>query len=294
MIKFYLNGGEMHKMNNENGFFVPKIEPDMDKKNDSLWFVYCKNEVLIYNKQDKSKIPTYAEIIKLGISLESSIYIGELNNVDCYGGELNIDEHSRLANGDYKFITLRALFETMESEIFFAAGRAYQMMQWNNNTCFCGRCGSKNEQKKDERAKKCPSCGLVSYPRISPAIIVAVVKGDKLLLAHNANFPAGRFSVIAGFVEVGETFEQCVMREVNEEVGIRVKNIKYFGSQPWPFPDSLMVGFTAEYDSGEIQVDNKEIAEANWFKADELPNTPSNNSIARKLIDWFAHEHPIA
>ncbi len=142
-----------------------------------------------------------------------------------------------------------------------------------------------------QRAKACPYCQLTIYPRISPAVIVAVIKEQQILLAHAPRFPQGFYSVIAGFVEPGETFEDCVHREVREEVGIEAADIRYFGNQPWPFPDSLMVGFTARYAGGEITVDHDEILEAGWFCADKLPEIPGKVSIARKLIDWFVENY---
>jgi NAD+ diphosphatase len=175
----------------------------------------------------------------------------------------------------------------LDDEVFMLAGRAFQITNWDENHKYCGKCGALFDNKQDERAKICPKCGLVNYPRISPAIITAIVKENKILLAHGNHFKNKMYSVIAGFVEPGETFEDCVQREVMEEVGIRVKNIRYFGSQPWPFPNSLMVGFTAEYESGEIKVDEKEIGDAGWYSVDEFPETPGHGSIARKLIDWF-------
>lgn len=144
--------------------------------------------------------------------------------------------------------------------------------------------------KNDERAKVCPSCGFVNYPRISPAMIVAVTRGREILLAKGSRFQGGFYSVLAGFVEPGETFEECVEREIKEEVGLKVKNINYFGSQPWPFPDSLMVGFTAEYAGGDITIDNKEILDAGWYTAEGLPLIPGNGSIARRLIDWYVQK----
>jgi NAD+ diphosphatase len=144
---------------------------------------------------------------------------------------------------------------------------------------------------------RCPACGLSSYPRLAPAIIIAVVRrtdnGPRLLLARNHRFPPGRYSVVAGFVEPGESLEECAEREVLEEVGIRIANLRYFGSQPWPFPHSLMVAFTAEYAGGAITLDGSEIADAGWFAADALPQLPPRMSIARRLIDWFAAEHGV-
>ena len=138
-----------------------------------------------------------------------------------------------------------------------------------------------------ERAQVCPQCGLTAFPRLSPAIIVCIRRGEQILLARNHRFPPGRFSVLAGFVEPGETLEEAVAREVREEVGIRVRDIRYFGSQPWPFPNSLMLGFTAEYAEGELVVDESELAEAHWFTRDNLPDLPPPISIARRLIEDF-------
>jgi NAD+ diphosphatase len=136
-------------------------------------------------------------------------------------------------------------------------------------------------------AKECLDCGFLNFPRISPAVIVLVERENRVLLARLKRFAEELYSVIAGFVEPGETLEETVQREIEEEVGIRVKNIRYFGSQPWPFPDSLMIGFTAEYESGEIRIDETEITDARWFEPDSLPTIPGKISIARKLIDWF-------
>ena len=147
---------------------------------------------------------------------------------------------------------------------------------------------TRNETKQDERAKRCPKCQLLSFPRLSPAIIVMVERGrKKILLARSPHFPTKMYSVLAGFVEPGETIEECVAREIKEEVGITVENIRYFASQPWPFPNSLMLGFTAEYAEGEIKVDGVEIAEAAWFSPDAMPAIPGRISISRRLIDYF-------
>ena len=143
------------------------------------------------------------------------------------------------------------------------------------------------ETKTNERAKICPQCRHICFPRISPAIIVAVLNKHHILLAHANHFPPGLYSVLAGFVEPRETFEECVQREVLEEVGIVVKNISYFGSRPWPFPNSLMVAFTADYAGGRIAIDGTEIVDAGWFTAGNQPRVPDKISIARQLIDWF-------
>jgi NAD+ diphosphatase len=182
---------------------------------------------------------------------------------------------------------LRSVYGLVEEELFAVAGRALVLADWDNTCKFCAQCGKPLDRRAHERAKFCTPCGKSYYPTLSPAIIVAVVKEDQILLARGENFPIGRYSVIAGYVDVGETLEQCVRREVREEAGIEIENISYFGSLPWPCSDSIMVGFTAEYSSGSIQPDGVEITEAGWFKADGLPDVPGKVSLARKLIDWF-------
>jgi NAD+ diphosphatase len=190
------------------------------------------------------------------------------------------------------FQGLRKLYGSLDEEMFWVAGRAFQIVDWDRTHQHCGRCGSPTENKSDERAKVCPKCGTVSFPRMSPAIIVAVIRDGSVLLAHAARFPGAMYSVLAGFVEPGESLEDCVRREVKEEAGVELKNIRYFGSQPWPFPNSLMIGFTAEYAGGEVTMDMKEIVDAQWFTADHLPTIPDKISIARKLIDWFVEQYP--
>lgn len=179
---------------------------------------------------------------------------------------------------------LRELLPELDDDAGFLAGRALQILNWQRNNRFCGRCGSPMMPRTDERAMRCPDCGYLQYPRLSPAIIVAVQKAEKLLLGHNNHFPAGRFSLLAGFVEPGETFEDCVRREIQEEVGIHVTNIRYLSSQPWPFPDSLMVGFSADWEAGELQPDGVEIAQAEWFSREQLPDIPGPHTIAGKII----------
>ncbi|MFP4644345.1 MAG: NAD(+) diphosphatase [Spirochaetales bacterium] len=183
--------------------------------------------------------------------------------------------------------SLRSLFGNLPEDEFWLVGRAYQLAHWDRTHRFCGVCGAGTELCGREVARCCPSCGQTIYPRISPAVIVAVVREGRLLLAHNAQRKHPFYSVLAGFVEPGESLEECVIREVAEETSIICGNVRYFTSQPWPFPDSLMVAFTAEWVSGEIQVDNEEIDHAYWCSPDALPNVPPAPSVARKLIDWF-------
>lgn len=164
---------------------------------------------------------------------------------------------------------------------------AEQVAHWDLNHRFCGRCGSRNRQVPGERCLRCPECGLDSYARISPSMIVLVTRGDELLLARSPRFVPGVYSTLAGFVEPGESAEECVVREVHEEVGIQVGNLQYLGSQGWPFPHSLMLGFHAEYAGGEIVPQPEEIEDARWFPIDQLPPLPMQRSIARYLIDLY-------
>jgi len=188
-----------------------------------------------------------------------------------------------------KPIPLRDLFGTVGDEELGIAGRAVQYVDFDRTHRYCGRCGAATLKKEDEIARVCPSCGLVAYPRLSPAVIVRVTDGDAILLARSPHFPAGRYSVVAGFVEPGENVEHAARREVMEETGVAIKNLRYFGSQPWPFPHSLMIGFTADYAGGEVCPDGLEVEDAGWFTADALPDLPGPASIARALIeDWLA------
>jgi len=177
---------------------------------------------------------------------------------------------------------------------WIAAGRAVQLVEWARTHRFCGRCGSPTEPSAGERGMKCLTCGLVAYPRVAPAMITLVTRGEpgpdqEALLAQGVNFRGPMYSCLAGFVEPGEDLEGAVVREVREEVGITVGNVQYVSSQPWPFPHSLMIGFRAEYQSGDLLLQQSEIVDANWYRRDDLPPIPPGISIARKLIDgWIA------
>ena len=184
-----------------------------------------------------------------------------------------------------ELVPVRGLFHLAGMPAFSLAARATQLLDWRKNHRYCGHCGTPTGKLPAEYAMVCPSCGLTVYPRISPAVMVLIERGDELLLAHGVKFRNGIFSALAGFVEAGETLEECAHREVREEVGVEITNLRYFSSQPWPFPDSLMVAFFADYVSGEITPDPKEIGAAGWFPRNALPPLPDPVSIARQLID---------
>lgn len=277
-------------MTNENIYlnFVPGVKlPDV--KNDiDLWFIYRENKLLVEALNEQISIPSWNQVKNLSNEFIRLHYLGSLEGINCYCAELASDS---LVPAFMEFRELRPVSNHLLDKLFAVAGKAIQIIDWDKNHQFCGRCGSKTRDMENERGKECPDCGLINYPRISPAIIVAIKKDNKILLAHNKRFINNMYSVIAGFVEPGETFEECVKREVFEEVGIQVKNIKYFHSQPWPFPNSMMIGFTADYADGEIKVDGVEIDKAAWFAVDELPSIPSKVSIAGKLINAFIDEN---
>ncbi len=188
---------------------------------------------------------------------------------------------------DIKFQPLKKILPNLNEEMISIAMRGIHLLRFYDINRFCGKCGNPTEISPIEHAVICKNCHSLIFPKISPAIIVRVTKGDEILLARSPGFTPGMYSVIAGFVETGETLEDAVRREVIEEVGISVRDISYFSSQPWPFPDSLMIGFTASYKSGEIRPDNYEIEKAGWFRSNNLPGLPEKYSISRKLIDDF-------
>ena len=222
-----------------------------------------------------------------------AIKFGKYKGKDCiliYLTDINDMREEALENWNFK--KLRSFYNIEPSDWFIIAGLAYQISQWDNDHIYCGRCGAFYQFSESEFSKKCEKCGSILYPQISPAIIILIRKGKKILLASNTRFPDEMYSLIAGFANVGETLEECIIREVKEEVGINIKNIQYINSQPWPFPNSLMLGFMADWDSGEIVCDGKEINDAKWFSIDELSTVslPSSVSIARKIIDMFISE----
>jgi NAD+ diphosphatase len=208
--------------------------------------------------------------------------------VGSWNGQLVVSEALAIdaaAPTGSRWASLRSLFGVMADDLVAVAGRASQLMDWDRTHAYCGVCAAPTERDANERARRCPACKHAAYPRISPAMMCLVTRGEQILLARNVNFPAGRYSALAGFLEAGESIEDAVHREVREEVGIEVGAPRYFASQSWPFPNSLMIAYTAEYLSGELKPNGHEIAEADWFDHNNLPQLPPRISIARALID---------
>jgi NAD+ diphosphatase len=268
--------------------FEAGVSPPNSPISEAWWFIYSGFRLLVQTSKDDLKIiPRALNPEDLGIRVERSIYLGALQGKPCYAAEGSI----RKSAGEFEFAELRSLFPCLEDQLFELALLAVHLVAWDKTYRFCCRCSAELIHRNDIRAKECPGCGRLEFPRLSPAIIVLIEKGNTLLLARSPRFAGEFFSVLAGFVEPGESLEAAVHREVKEETGIEVKDVQYFGSQPWPFPDSLMIGFTARYKSGEIRIDGEEIIEAGWFRADNLPKLPGKLSIARKLIDWVLEKH---
>ena len=215
---------------------------------------------------------------------EDALFIGVLAGRHCWAVDV---EMRRPGPGpDLPYLSLMSLFGEVDEDTWVAAGRAVQLVEWARNHRYCGRCGAQTVESPGERARRCPECDLLAFPRLAPAVITLIERDDgRALLARNARWPHQMYSCLAGFVEPGETVETAVQREIAEEVGIQVDGLRYFGSQPWPFPHSLMLGFHVRYAGGEIDCDPREIAEAHWFSARDLPNLPGPISIARRLID---------
>lgn len=254
---------------------------------DGLALVFYEKKLLLLQDGPAQRLPYCSELPAAWHALPGT-YFGHYGSESCfyYHTAARPALSANWVAADLRSITQR----TGDAGLFTLAGTAHHLLHWAQSNRFCGHCGHEMGDKQDERAKICPACGNIVYPRISPATITAILRGDEILLAHNRNFNPGMHSLIAGFVEPGETLEQCVAREIGEEIGIRVNHIRYFSSQPWPFPDSLMTAFLADYDSGEIAVDGAEIVSAGWYRADALPAVPGADSIAGKMIRWYCNQ----
>lgn len=285
----------------EAGVTAPQPTPPAGRE--AHWFVFRGDRLLVElgppspRPSDDPRVPSRVSWAKLpllkynnGLWFEPAriLYLGRLSGVDCWAAEAPAEAPAPPPGMGYE--SLRALFSVLEDAHFALAGRAVQLVDWDRNHRFCGRCGAATEARSEERSRVCPACRLAAYPRIAPAVMALIRRDDEVLLARSPHFPPGMYSALAGFVEAGETLEQCVAREVEEEVGVRVSGIRYFASQPWPFPNSLMIAFVCDWAGGEIRPQEGEIEAANWFKVLHLPKLPSKISIARRLIDSVTEE----
>ena len=251
----------------------------------SYWLLRHENQFFVIDGGSCGKTFPVGRAADFGFPA-TALRIGDWQGRPCHAAEIS----SLPAHLPGEFSLLRPLHGLAGAEAFALAGRASMLLDWQRNHRFCGHCGAPTAKKSNEFAMACPACGLLAYPRISPAVMVLVGRGNEFLLARSPHFKPGVFSALAGFVEAGETVEQCAAREVREEVGIEIAHLRYFRSQPWPFPNSLMIAFFADYAGGEIIPDPTEIEAAGWFSRDALPPLPDSASIAHHLIKAAAEK----
>ena len=256
------------------------------------YFVFCKDELVLEQREDG----TYTIPLREEPPTEVKPWTTILNITPLDGVEVkayNIDAPittDSSAHASFEMCPLRQSYYKLPEALYLKAGKCAELLYWHRNTKFCGVCGGQMHFHTDI-SKRCEMCGKEVWPQLATAIIVLIRKGDdEVLLARGRNFKSDFYGLIAGFVETGETLEQAVEREVMEETGLTIKNIRYFDSQPWPYPSGLMVGFTADYDSGEIHVQREELKKCAWFHRDHLPTLPEKLSIARRLIDQWRSE----
>ena len=253
-------------------------------------FAFAGNLLLLKKDGDAGRVPSVEELSAvLGADAlemaEAEVPLAALEGRQCKAFDLPEEYHP---SEDWELVGLRRVGRTVNGGLFKAAGTALQKVEWLRTHGFCSRCGGPTERHARHQAMSCTACGHMHFARVSPAVIVLVERGREMLLGRSPGWPEGVYSTLAGFVDPGETLEEAVHREISEEVGITVRDLEYFGSQPWPFPNSLMVGFVAQYEAGEIEPDPDEIEDARWFTPESLPpRLPFKASIARALIDDF-------
>lgn len=250
----------------------------------SLWFIFYKDKLLLAKQCEKFAVPA-GEEAPVGLSKSSSVMgVGAMDDgTPIKTFALNAPVINDTA---FEWIDLRKSFHLLPREHYLKAGKCRELIYWDSNTQYCGTCGTPLRMHTPI-SKRCPQCGREIWPALSPAIIVLVHKGNEALLVHARNFKGDYYGLVAGFVETGETLEEAVHREVAEETGITITNLRYFGSQPWPYPNGLMVGFEADYVVGNIHLQKEELSHGAWFSKENLPAVPDKLSIARKMIDHW-------
>ena len=266
-------------MNTPAGF-EPAFAFSADPAGEAVCFVW-RDDKMLARAGEPPVLPRLTEVMRLGIG-GTRHYLGRLEGFDCIA--IRAAPGASVPEG-WEWRGLRSFFLQMPDPWLAVAGRASQIVEWDRSHQFCGRCGTPTRERPGERAKECPACGHIVWPRVSPAMMVLVTRGSELLLARSRRFPQPIYSALAGFVEAGESIEDCIHREVREEVGIEVGDLRYVASQSWPFPHSLMIAYNAEYASGDVRPNDEEIVDAQWFALDALPPLPNPVSIARALIE---------
>ncbi len=271
---------------NPKSLFIP--ENSDSRQADKVYIVIKGDELLIDNVNQNLALLNADQYKWSGMKIKREYFIGYLDNYSLYALELEMNSPFLEETSLRPF---RSLLGIMPDNYFIICSRSVQLVEWYNKSKFCGSCGLKTSLHGVEKAMYCKECNNLIYPRISPCVITLVTNKEKLLLAHNKNFPSQIYSTLAGFIEVGETVEEAIQREILEEVNIEVTNCTYFGSQSWPFPNQLMLGFHAEYVTGEIKPDGEEIDVAKWFHYKSLPQVPPGRiSISGKLIESYVNK----
>ena len=249
-----------------------------------FYFAYCQGDILLTSEGD---VPSG---VSAPIDFQPWEHVTTIEQDDSRCHVYRLD-HPVVGHPGLQMMGLRKSFDVLSPEMYQLAGKCAELVYWDQNSKYCGCCGTPMRWDT-EISKRCTECGKELWPQLQTAIIVRVTRGDEVLMVHAHNFRGTFYGLVAGFVETGETLEECVQREVWEETHLRVRDIRYFASQPWPYPAGLMVGFTAEYESGELQLQRSELAGGGWFRRDNLPEIPGPVSLARRLLDdWLQKNH---
>lgn len=255
----------------------------MSNVNNVYWFIFFNDQLLLQKKGETYTIP-YS--INPPVPVKNVLEVNLLEDMPACTASMDTPLEE---TAEYLPMGLRASYDYLDPVLHKLAGKAYELIYWDQHSRFCPSCGTKTVMQTTI-SKQCPNCKYEIYPVVSPAILVLIRKGDAILLVHARNFRGSFYGLVAGFLETGETLEECVRREVMEETGLEINNITYFGNQPWPYPSNLMVGFIADYVSGTIRLQDEELSEGAFFTKDNLPELPRKLSLARKMIDWWLEQ----
>lgn len=255
----------------------------MSNVNNVYWFIFFNDQLLLQKKGETYTIP-YS--INPPVPVKNVLEVSLLEDMPACTASVDTPLEE---TAEYLPMGLRASYDYLDPILHKIAGKAYELIYWDQHSRFCPSCGTKTVIQTTI-SKQCPNCKYEIYPVVSPAILVLIRKGDAILLVHARNFRGSFYGLVAGFLETGETLEECVRREVMEETGLEINNITYFGNQPWPYPSNLMVGFIADYVSGTIRLQDEELSEGAFFTKDNLPELPRKLSLARKMIDWWLEQ----
>ncbi len=266
--------------------FVPGKQATAPAARRGHWVIVQDQHLVVCGDGADIRLPSGAVPDGLGSALEAPHWLGTLDGVPCWAGAIPRD--ATLPSGLRRETLIPMRGTRLPDDLLSLGGMAMQALHWENTSGHCPRCGTRTERIAGEWGKRCPGCHYEHYPHLHPAVIILIRDGDRCLLARKAGFAPGRYALIAGFVDNGECLEGAVAREVKEEVGVDVKDIRYVGSQNWPFPSQLMVGFVAQYAGGELAIDREELEDARWFPCDRLPDGPSRHSIAGWIIANYA------